>query len=78
MPNRRPQLQLIAPSASAEEAAASWRRSSASCGPPRRSSPAAPEGPDAGTGAALLEGVARAESGDELRPLDKYLKAARL
>jgi len=63
MVNRRPQLQLIAPSASPEEAAAvvaALERFMRATAPVLIS---APEGPDGWTRAALLEGVARAETG---------------
>ncbi len=68
MPNRRPQLQLIAPSATAEEAAAvvaALERFMRATAPVLTD---APEGPDPWLRAALLEGVSRAESVDELDP----------
>jgi hypothetical protein len=68
MPNRRPQLQLIAPSATPEEAAAvvaALERFMRATAPVPT---AAPEGPDPWLRAALLEGVSRAESVDELDP----------
>jgi hypothetical protein len=68
MPNRRPQLKLIAPSASPVEAAAivaaleRFMRDTA----PRLTPPA--ERPDRWTRAAMLEGVARAGLADEPDP----------
>ncbi|MCW3031893.1 MAG: hypothetical protein QOK19_1897 [Solirubrobacteraceae bacterium] len=68
MPNRRPQLELIAPSASPEEAAAVVAALERFM---RATSPAitpAPQGPDPWTRAALIEAVTRAEQGDDRDP----------
>jgi hypothetical protein len=68
MPNRRPQMELIAPSASPEEAAAvvaALERFMRATAPVPV---AASEGPDPWTRAALIEGVARAEPGDDRDP----------
>jgi hypothetical protein len=68
MPNRRPQLELIAPSASPEEAAAvvaALERFMRATAPVPV---AAPEGPDRWTRAALIEGVARADQGADREP----------
>jgi hypothetical protein len=68
MPNRRPQLKLVAPSASPVEAAAivaaleRFMRDTA----PRMAAPI--ESMDGWTRAAMLEGVARAGFGDEPDP----------
>ena len=78
MPNRRPQLELIAPSASPEEAAAvvaALERFMRATAP----APAPPGAQlDGWRRAALLEGVARECRDGSAGPLDKYLKAARL
>ncbi len=68
MANRRPRLELIAPSASPEEAAAvvaALERFMRATAPVLV---AAPEGLDGWTRAALIEGVTRAGSGDENDP----------
>jgi hypothetical protein len=68
MPNRRPRLELIAPSATAEEAAAvvaALERFMRATAPV---AVAAPAGVDPWTRAALLEAVSRAEQGDEREP----------
>ena len=78
MPNRRPQLELIAPSASPAEAAAivaaleRFMRDTA----PRMAPPAQAVDPVAARGYARR----RSANGSRRRagPLDKYLKAARL
>jgi hypothetical protein len=68
VPNRRPRLELIASSASPEEAAAvvaaveRFMRATAPV------AVAAPEGPDPWARAALLEGVSGAASGDDRDP----------
>jgi hypothetical protein len=68
MPNRRPQLELIAPSASPEEAAAvvaALERFMRATAPVLL--PAAPS-IDGWTRAALVEGVSRGDLGDENDP----------
>ncbi len=68
MPNRRPQLQLIAPSASSEEAAAIAAAIESflhDTSPPARTSA---EGPTGWMRAAILEGVTRGEHGDVPHP----------
>jgi hypothetical protein len=68
VPSRRPKLQLIAPSASPEEAAAvvaALERFMRATAPAIVSHS---EGPDPWTRAALSEGVARAEAGDDRDP----------
>jgi hypothetical protein len=68
MPNRRPQVQLIAQSASAEEAAAivaALERFMRATAPP----PARPaDGPEPWSRAAILEGVSRHPGADEPDP----------
>lgn len=68
MPNRRPQLRLIAPSASPEEAAAVVAALEQFM---RATAPvllAAPEGIDGWREAALVEGVGRDDQGDLREP----------
>jgi hypothetical protein len=68
MPARRPQLKLIAPAASPEEAAAvvaALERFMRATAPPAQS-PA--EAPDEWQRAAILEGVEREEPGDLMDP----------
>jgi hypothetical protein len=68
MPNRRPELKLIASAASPEEAAAvvaALERFMRDTGP---ALVPAPEGIDGWTRAALLEGVGRADGDDERDP----------
>jgi hypothetical protein len=68
MVNRRPRLELVAPSASPEEAAAVVAALERFM---RATAPvviAAPEHVDPWTRAALIEGVARAEQGDARDP----------
>jgi hypothetical protein len=68
MVNRRPRLELIAPAASPEEAAAvvaALERFMRATAPAIVSHS---EGPDPWTRAALIEGVSRAEQGDVLDP----------
>jgi hypothetical protein len=68
MPNRRPQLELIAPSASPDEAAAvvaALERFMRATAPPTAP---APQAPDPWRATAILEGVEREGSGDLADP----------
>jgi hypothetical protein len=68
MPNRRPRLELIAPSASPEEAAAvvaALERFMRATAPVAA---AAPEPLDPWTRTALIEGVASGDHGDDRNP----------